>query len=192
MRTAIALYLNGLELLEGLATALAVAQRPARRRAEDVLELRFGGAAVGTAEGTRLQLDELRRCRLPWCRRREARATELLPAFRRDPVGRPGVVEDDLDLRLGSQFLDLGGHLLAHHLERRAAKEGRSELHVHRPVVHPHVADDAEIHDRDDRDLGILDLPERVPDLLFGYHAAPGTERRTSVISSQSADHSSA
>src|SRR5919201_756482 len=48
------------------------------------------------------------------------------------------------------------------------------------------VADHAEVDERDDRDLGIRDLGERVPDLLARHHVAPGTLRRTIVISSQS------
>src|SRR3954451_14170806 len=89
-----------LELLERLAAALAVAQRAARCRAEDVLEPRLRRAAVGAAEDIRLQLDELRCACLPRCGRREARLAELLAAGRRDPVGRPRVVGHDLDLRL--------------------------------------------------------------------------------------------
>ena len=52
--------LDRLELLERLPAAVAVAQRAARRRAEEVLELRVRRAAVGAAEGPRLELDELR------------------------------------------------------------------------------------------------------------------------------------
>src|SRR5712692_6198326 len=48
------LPLDRLELLERLATALAVAQRPARRRAEDVLEGCLRRIAVRAAEDVRL------------------------------------------------------------------------------------------------------------------------------------------
>ena len=51
-------------------------------------------------------------------------------------------------------------------------------------------ADDAEVDDRDRRDLRVGDLGQRVPDLGFGYHVAPGTERRTSVISFHSCSNS--
>src|SRR5207244_1937402 len=52
--------------------------------------------------------------------------------------------------------------------------------------------DDAEVDDRDDRDLGVGDPRERVPDLLGRYHVAPdGALRRTLVISSQSSRSSS-
>ena len=51
--------LDRLELLERLPAALAVAKRAARRRAEDVLELRLRRAAVRAAVHLRLQLHEL-------------------------------------------------------------------------------------------------------------------------------------
>src|SRR3954466_10729104 len=92
------LPLDCLELLERLAAALAVAERAARRRAEDVLETRLGRAAVGTAEDIRLQLDELRRTGLARRRGSEAGCPEFLAAGRRYPVGRPRVVRDHLDL----------------------------------------------------------------------------------------------
>src|SRR3954462_13449702 len=50
-----------LELLERLSAAAAVAERAARRRAEDVLERRVRGAAVRAPVYGRLELDELRR-----------------------------------------------------------------------------------------------------------------------------------
>src|SRR5262245_45959288 len=71
---------DGLELLERLPAALAVADRAARRRPEDVLEARLVRAAVRAAERLRLQLDEARRRSLARCRWRKARGTELLPA----------------------------------------------------------------------------------------------------------------
>ena len=46
------------------------------------------------------------RRRLARGRRREAGRAQLLAAFRRDPVGRPRVVEDDLDVGLGAELLD--------------------------------------------------------------------------------------
>ncbi len=52
--------LDRLELLERLAAALAVADRPARSRAEDVLEARLRRAAVRALERLALELDELR------------------------------------------------------------------------------------------------------------------------------------
>src|SRR5262249_37029606 len=120
-----------LELLERLAAALAVAQRPARRRAEDVLKPRLGRAAVGAAEDVRLQLDELRRGRLTRRRRCEARGAELLAPGRRDLVRRPRVVLDDLHLGAGNLFL----HRPLHHLERRTAEERRRELDSHLAVL---------------------------------------------------------
>src|SRR5919106_4454769 len=126
---------------------------------------------------------QLRRC--------EARLAELASALRRDPVSRPGVVEDHLDLGLRAEPAHRVGHLVAHDLQGGAAEEGGRELDVHALVLDLHVADDAEIDDRDDRNLRIRDLGERLPDLTFGYHAAPGTERRTIVISSRSGTSSS-
>ena len=64
--------LDRLELLERLTAAVAVAQRAARRRAEEVLELRVRRAAVGAAERAGLELDELRPARFSRRRRREA------------------------------------------------------------------------------------------------------------------------
>src|SRR5206468_2798618 len=43
---------------------------------------------------------------------------------------------------------------------------------------------DSEVDERDDRDFGIRDLRERLPDLLPRHHVVPGGwERRTIVIS---------
>ena len=53
-------------------------------------------------------------------------------------------------------------------------------------AVDVHVADDAEVDERDDRDLRVGDLVERRPDRVDRHHFAPGSERRTSVISFQS------
>src|SRR5436305_11477725 len=160
---------------------------------EDVLEPRLRRAAVGAAEDIRLQLDELRCACLPRCGRREARLAELLAAGRRDPVGRPRVVGHDLDLRLGAEPGDLPLHRPLHHLERGAAEKGRRELDPDVSVLDIDRADDAELDERDDRDLGIRDLLERLPHLRLGYHCAPvGAERRTIVISSQSGASSSA
>src|SRR5581483_8041803 len=170
--------LNRLELLERLAAARAVAERPARRRAEEVLEPRLGRAAVGAAMHLRLQLDESRR------RRGEPGGAQLLAARRRDLVGRPRVVLDDLDLGLRHLLLDRA----LHELERGAAEKRRRELHVDASIRDFDRTDDAEIDERDDGDLRVGDLLERGPDLLDGHHCAPaGAERRTIVISSCSA-----
>src|SRR5262249_22131177 len=85
-----------------------------------------------------------------------------------DPVGRPGVVGDHLDVGLGTEGRDPRRHAVAHHLERRAAEERGRQLDVHALSIDLHVADDAEVDERDDRDLGVLDLFERRPDLLDG------------------------
>ena len=54
------------------------------------------------------------------------------------------------------------------------------------------VLHDAEVDDRDDRDLRIGNLGERIPDLVRRHHCAPaGAERRTEVISSHSSASSS-
>src|SRR5262245_22150736 len=179
-----------LELLEGLAAALAVADRAARRRTEDVLEARLGRAAVRALERLALELHELRAAGLTRCGRREARRAELGSALGRDPVRRPRVVEHDLDVGLGAELADPLGHLVAHHLERRTAEEGRRELDMHGPVLDGHAPHDAEVDDGDRRDLRVRNLRERFPDALFRYHVAPATERRTSVISSQSCSNS--
>ncbi len=79
-----------------------------------------------------------------------------------------------------------------HHLERRAAEEGRRELDPDVSVRDIDRTDDAEVDERDDRDLRVRDLLERLPDLSLAYHCAPaGAERRTIVISSQSGASSS-
>src|SRR5436190_8885792 len=95
--------LDRLELLERLAAARAVAQRAARRRAEDVLQPRLGRAAVWTAEDVRLQLHEGRRGRFARRGRCEAGRTQLLASLRRDAVGRPRVVGQHVDLRLRAE-----------------------------------------------------------------------------------------
>ena len=74
--------LDRLELLERLAAARAVAERPARRRAEDVLQPRVGRAAVRAAEDGGLQLHERRRGRRARGRRCEAGRAQLLAARR--------------------------------------------------------------------------------------------------------------
>ena len=43
-----------------------------------------------------------------------------------------------------------------------------------RPSSTCDVADDAEVDERDDRDLRVRDLGERLPDLRLGHHVAPG------------------
>src|SRR5439155_10221810 len=85
-----------LELLERLAAGVAVADRPAGRRAEDVLEVRLRRAAVRAAERLRLELHELRWLGGTRGRRGDAGRAQLLAAGLRDPVGRPRVAGDDL------------------------------------------------------------------------------------------------
>ena len=80
---------------------------------------------------------------LPRSWRGEAGRAELLAALRRDPVGRPRVVEDHLYLGLGAELADPLGHLVAHHVERGAAEKGRRELDANRAVLDRDVADDA-------------------------------------------------
>src|SRR5689334_17097415 len=87
-----------LELLERLAAGLAVADRAARGRAEQVVQARVGRAAVRAPEALRLELHQLRAPGHAWRRWGEAGLTELLAALRCDPVGRPRVVQDDLHL----------------------------------------------------------------------------------------------
>src|SRR5919197_3305148 len=93
-----------LELLERLPAARAVADRPARRRPEDVLQRRLGRAAIRAAEDGAPQLHELRRTGLAGGRWREARRAQLFAACRRDPVRRPRVVRDHFDLRLPAEL----------------------------------------------------------------------------------------
>src|SRR5947209_3379159 len=82
------------EPLERLAAAAAVAPRPAGRRAEDVLERRVGRAAVRAPERVRPELHELRFAGAARAGGRKTTRAELLATRRRDPVGRPRVVED--------------------------------------------------------------------------------------------------
>ena len=95
-----------------------------------------------------------------------------------------------LDVRLAADGADRLLHRALHHLERGAAEERRRERDVHALLLDGHVSHHAEVDERDRRDLRIGDLGERVPDRGLGHHAAPGTERRTSVISSHSASSS--
>src|SRR4051794_3752578 len=178
--------LQRLELLERLPAAPAVAHRAARRRPEDVLERGVARAAVGTAERVRLELHELRAA--VWARRRgcQTARAQLLAALGGDPVGRPRVVVDHLHVRLRPERRDPLGHRVTHHLERRAAEEGRRELDPHLLPGDVDRPDYTQVDERDHRDLRIGNLAERVPDLPLGYHVAPATERRTIVISSQS------
>src|SRR5579884_2066824 len=171
-----------LELLERLPARRAVAERPARRRAEDVLEPGVGRAAVRAAEDARLQLQQLRGGGLPRGGRREAGRTELLPAGRRDLVGRPRVVVDDPHLRLRAEPGDGLLQRPRHRLEGGAAEEGRRQLYRDVPGRDLDRTDDAEVDERDDGKLRIRDPLERRPDLGFAHHCAPaGAERRTLV-----------
>src|SRR4051794_24173250 len=116
--------LNRLELFERLPAARAVPDRTARRRAEDVLELRLRRPAVRAPMDDRLQLDESgsRRC--------ESRCAQLLAAGGRDLVRSPGVVVHDLDVRPRPELADLLLERALHRLERGTAEEGRRELHM--------------------------------------------------------------
>src|SRR6187200_3328203 len=69
-----------LELLERLAAVVAVADRSAGRRPEEVLETRRCRAAVGTAEAA-LELDERQRLRGSRGGRREAGHPKLFAAL---------------------------------------------------------------------------------------------------------------
>src|ERR1700760_2905581 len=113
-----------------------------------------------------------------------SRGAELLAPGRCDLVGRPGVVGDDLDLGLRAEAGDLLLHGPLHHLECGTAEERGRELDADVFVLDIDRADDAQVDERDDGNLGIGDLRERLPDPGFGYHSAPGAERRTIVISS--------
>src|SRR5207248_4548458 len=87
---------------------------------------------------------------------------------------------------------DLLLHRPLHHLERGTAEEGRRELDPDVSVLDIDRTDDPEVDERDDGDLRIRDLLERLPDLSLAYHCAPaGAERRTVVISSHSGPSSS-
>ena len=122
---------------------------------------------------------------------REARLAQLLAPFGRDPVGRPGVVQHDVDLRLAAERDHRLLHLPPHRVERRAAQEGGRELDPNARRVDRDRLDHAEVDERDDGDLRIRDLRQRLPDALGRHHCAPtGAERRTIVISSQSAANS--
>src|SRR5262245_24662399 len=111
--------LDRLELLERLAAVVAVADRAARRRAEEVLEARRHGAAVRAPEAV-LELHQLEPGRGPRGRRSEPRGAELLPAGGRDVVGRPRVVEPDPDVRRPAELGDLLLEGVSHRLERGA------------------------------------------------------------------------
>ena len=79
----------------------------------------------------------------------------------------------------------------AHRVERGTAHERRREGDPHAVAVDGDVLDDPEVDERDDRDLRIRDLRQRVPDPLRGHHCAPtGADRRTIVISFQSSANS--
>src|SRR5579862_7629395 len=140
--------LDRLELLERLAAALAPADRPARRWAEDVLEARLGRAAVGAPERMRLELHERRCARRARRRWSEARLAQLLVACGRDAVGRPRVVGDHPHVRAASELLDLALHRASHGLERRAAEERRRELDAHVITLDGDVADHAQVDER--------------------------------------------
>src|SRR4051794_34262256 len=142
--------LDRLELLERLAAAVAVAERPARRRAEEVLEVRLRGAAVGALVHLRLELDESRRGR------REAGRPKLLAPGGCDLAGRPRVILDDLNLGTRDFLLDSALHVL----ERGTAEERRRELDVDVSVLDIDRPDYSEVDERDDGDLRVGDLLE--------------------------------
>ena len=80
------------------------------------------------------ELDERRRAGGTRRGGREARVPELLTALRRDPVGRPGVVEHDLDLVWHlSQYV----HFMA---EGRVQLQGPpSEVRAHATVIEKYL-----------------------------------------------------
>src|SRR5215218_2891053 len=86
--------LHTFELLERLPAGVAVADRAARGRAEEVLEPRVGRAAVRAAVAAPLELHELEGACRPRTGRREAGGAELLAALGGDAVARPAVVGD--------------------------------------------------------------------------------------------------
>src|SRR6266508_1233303 len=139
-------WLDRLELLERLAAGVAIADAPARRRAEEVLEGRLRRAAVGTAKAVALQLDELERLRRARRGRCEAGHAQLFAARRRDLVRRPRVVGDHAHGGLGAEPPDFLRHRVAHHLERGAAEECRRELDMYAPPIDADVADHAEVY----------------------------------------------
>ena len=179
--------LDRLELLERLPAARAVAQRPAGRRAEDVLEPRLGRAAVRAAVSVALQLHE--------CRRGLLRAAPAVRTPTRAASRGPAGVMRSVDHESSRQTLISGSapsarirSAIASRITSSAGQPRNVGVKSTRtwPFVDVDVADDAEVDERDHRDLRIRDLGQRVPDLCFGHHFVPaGCERRTIVISSQ-------
>ena len=113
--------------------------------------------------------------------------------------GPPGVIRsvdhesssDDLHVRLAAERAHLVGHRVAHHLERRAAEERRRELDAHAVALDGDVAHDAEVDERDDGISGSGISASASQTAASRHHVAPGTLRRTIVISSHSSRSSS-
>ena len=182
--------LDRLELLERLPAAAAVPQRAARRRAEEVLELRVRRAAVRAAEGARLELDELRPARLSRRRRREARGAQLLASLGRDAVCRPRVVRDHRHLRLAAEL----AHLAAIWSRMTSSAGQPRNVGVNSTRTRPSSTATSRTTPSSTSEItgisGSGSLRAR-PRPALGHHVAPATERRTIVISSQSALNSS-
>ena len=154
---------------------------------------RVARAAVRAAKRLRLELDERRARRGARVRRREAGLLELAPALRSDAVGRPGVVEDDVDLRLGRR--ERGRPRPSGRASPRArGSRGRSGVNSTR-TRSPSTSTSRTTPRSTSEITGIsgsgisASASQTVSAVTI---VAPGTERRTIVISSCSAAKPSA
>ena len=125
-----------------------------------------GQASGATARGTKRSGDACGE--IDRSGRRDAVAAQLGRAFGADPVARPGRRALHADPRRAEAgAVERGDDARLDHLGRRAARIGRRRRRRRaRRRRSMHVADDAEVDDRDDRHLGIEHGREHRPGVL--------------------------
>src|SRR5580693_9278276 len=160
------------EMVEGLAAAAAAIERLAGCGAElaDALDRDRSAAGAGNRRG---DVDELGR-------RSDAVLAQTLASARAEPVGSPGRCETGFEAEPGDAVAaKLGFDVARDHGGRGASGIRRRNRNHELAVAEFNAANDAEIDDRDHRDLGIGHGFEPTPNFgnrwcLGAYHLAPG------------------
>lgn len=148
--------LDRFEGLERLLAIIAVVDRATCGWPESVLEDGVQGMAVGAFYGLGegdLDLAAVERSR------RQTERSQLLPAIGGDAVRRPGWAEDDDDLsRIRTEGPQSLFNFAPHHMQRRTSGKRRRQTDPHVASADLDTLDQSEVDNRDDRDLGVVDL----------------------------------
>src|SRR5262245_61727863 len=179
-----------LEGLERVPAIAAVVERSAERRAEGAVHRDPGRLAERAADVGRV------------ARWGDPGGAEAGAARLGETVRRPGDLERELDADRPAEDAQLVGHRLPDRLEGRTGDEGWQQLHPDRLALAADVVDEAEVRDRDGRDLRVVDPAQDREDPRLrrigrreqpegevagrAHHVAPTSERRTSVNSAWS------